>query len=75
MNHFKVCCRSRNDRGVSEVRDSDETYFLGSVTDCHDTEAWYTKLRICGRIIPFKIDTGADISIISERTYKSRSFQ
>ncbi|KAK3085333.1 hypothetical protein FSP39_001659 [Pinctada imbricata] len=75
LNHFKVCCRSRNDRGVSEVRDSDETYFLGSVTDCHDTEAWYTKLRICGRIIPFKIDTGADISIISEKTYKSLSFQ
>ena len=64
---------------MHEVLDSGDTsdgaYFLGSITKCENTDAWYTKLRICGRPINFKIDSGADISVISEATYRSLPFQ
>ena len=66
MDHFAVCC-PRNSR-VNEVIEESE-YFLGSITDCGDIDAWYTKLPICGKTLKFKIDTGADISVISEATY------
>ena len=81
VNHFAVCCKTQTSggAGVHEVLDngdtSDGAYFLGSITNCENTDAWYTKLRICGRPINFKIDSGADISVISEATYRSLPFQ
>lgn len=77
-NHFAVCCRSNTVAGVREIVDDDNDhhdYFLGSVTACNEGEPWFVKLKVCGSEIPFKIDTGADISIMSEYTYKSLPFQ
>ena len=48
----------------------DETYFLGSIENKSDTEPWYVNLKVNNRILSFKIDTGADVSVISEATYK-----
>jgi hypothetical protein len=46
--------------------------FLGSVTTCNDDEeAWSVDLSICGTFVNFKIDTGADTSVMCDATYKS----
>jgi hypothetical protein len=51
-------------------------WYLGAVTNCKDDRnAWNVVLEVCGKNISFKIDTGADISVISESTYKSLSYR
>ena len=61
---------------VREVQASDDSQdkFLGvihSETDSlSSTEApWTTNLELNGRNIEFKIDTGADVTVISEQEY------
>jgi transposase InsO family protein len=80
MNHFAVRCRSNTKRkDVHEVTEGAcadascaDSFFLGSVTTCEDEAgAWNTKLKICNRHIVFKIDTGADTSVITESTYNA----
>lgn len=71
--HFAVCC---NQNSIAEIVQSEreepyeETGFLGSVTTCNDDEAvWKINLKICGKTVTFKIDSGADISVMGEPTY------
>ncbi|KAK7475069.1 hypothetical protein BaRGS_00033682, partial [Batillaria attramentaria] len=46
------------------------TYFLGAVDDnVGHVPAWYAEIDICGENCRFKIDTGADISIMSHSQY------
>ena len=83
MDHFLICCRSKN-TAVREVLcdESDEdcgavggvaadTFFIGSVDCTGYEEPWVVSLNICSTDVTFKIDTGADTTIISEKTYTS----
>ena len=59
------------------VSDDSQDEFLGvihSETDSlSSTEApWTTKLELNGRNIEFKINTGADVTVISEQEYISK---
>ena len=54
--------------------DGEDSYFLGCVTEnfCDDeATAWNVKLKICNKYLTFKIDTGADTSVITESTYST----
>ena len=44
-----------------------QEYFLGSI-DCSNDEPFTTNIRINGQRCKFKIDTGADVCIMSEAT-------
>lgn len=47
-----------------------QTHFLGEITDGDDSnDAWTVKLSIQGTEIDFKIGSGADTSVISEKTF------
>ena len=71
MDHFAACCRKSIQEVVHE-ESHDNSFFLGSVTTCNDdTEAWNVNLKICNKWVTFKIDSGADTSVISVTTYKS----
>ena len=69
--HFAVVCRS-----VREVTSSSggnmEQFFLGAVNS-HDSfeDQWSVVLHIDRKPVRFKIDTGADISVISVPTYQA----
>ena len=72
LDHFAACCK----KTVHEVEQFDnhesDDLFLGSVTICSDTEAaWEVNLPILGKKVRFKIDSGADTSVISDHTYAS----
>ena len=45
-------------------------HFIGSV-DCEDSmePPWRINMDICGRSISFKLDSGADVTVMSEHTY------
>ena len=75
--HFKAVCRSKREVREVLVSDDSQDEFLGvihSETDSlSSTEApWTTKLELNGRNIEFKIDTGADVTVISEQEYVSK---
>ena len=48
-----------------------DSAFLGSLSGDNETaDSWTTTLRVAGRRIQFKLDTGAEVTAISESTYQ-----
>lgn len=72
MGHWaRVCRNSRSVHEVTEAERAEQTsYFLGSVCDASDkSEQWTVQLRVDSTPVEFKIDTGADVTVISEDTF------
>ena len=45
--------------------EEEETYFSGTI-DAPDTgPPWHATLNVCNKVVGFKIDTGADVSVMS----------
>ncbi|XP_012941975.1 uncharacterized protein LOC106012728 [Aplysia californica] len=86
-NHFATVCRSSSSRNVNEITESETpSFFLGAVdrdsdsnvvTDVNFGEVseppWRVTLNLGGRATSFKIDTGADVSIMSKAVYNRLS--
>lgn len=66
--HWERMCKSKS---VSEVTETDEqnAYFLGSVHADMCDEQWTVQLLIGATPVKFKIDTGADASVMCEETF------
>ena len=59
-----------------ERNDRDEELFLGAVGTAESSASrWCSHLKICGQQILLKVDTGADVTVISEDAYKSMKWQ
>ncbi len=70
--HFEVACKTKSVKEVTCDRKGDETkgmWFLGSVSDDANEDEWHVKLSMQGTAVEFKIDTGADITVMSEQTF------
>ena len=70
VGHFARCCRS-----VGEVEDTtldNEDFFFGAVqvNDAKQRQ-WYVRLPINKVDVDFKIDSGADVSLMTAKTYES----
>lgn len=64
--HFQ--CLYSSVKSVYEVTE-ESTIFLGSVSAKEDP--WITEIAVAGTKVQFKIDTGADVTAISESTFKN----
>ena len=83
--HWAKACRSRENRGfppknISEISrqnmetDSSEedTYFLGTVnTPTTQNNTWVTNLNLNETSVSFKIDSGADVTVIPYKVYQT----
>lgn len=73
VGHWGRVCRSK--KIVSEVTERTEQqlpYFLGAVFKADgSSEQWSVQLLVGSTPVEFKIDTGADVSVINEHTYHS----
>ena len=72
--HFKRVCKSAKvgvvQREESEPElSSEDDAFLGAIGQS-STDLWVTKARVNGIFMEFQIDTGAEVTVISERDYK-----
>ena len=72
--HFKRVCKSAKvgvvQREESEPElSSEDDAFLGAIGQS-STDLWVTKARVNGIFTEFQIDTGAEVTVISERDYK-----
>ena len=69
--HFASVCKGIDGKQTDEVSARPKEYFLGTVNDADVNGAWYEPLHLCGSTVRFKIDTGADVSVMSEATWES----
>ena len=70
--HFQGCCRSKVVQEVHTNPDSDDSFFLGAVGDSSisDNNPWMVRLKLNNVHTRFKIDTGADVSVVPESLFK-----
>ena len=73
LGHFKVMCRNRHVREVNSSGASDhDEYFLTEIDISKEqSEPWRTQVSIGNKMLNFKIDTGADVSVISKAVFES----
>ena len=72
LGHFAYCCKTKKE--VNEVQAAMQDLFFGSVSNENintNDDYWNVDLLINRSIVKFKIDTGADASIISKEVYKN----
>lgn len=80
-NHFAKMCKSQSTRKMHTVEqdESSTDMFIGSV-EVHEKyiqavktedEMWTENLKINRKSVTFKLDTGAECNVISEKTYSS----
>ena len=78
IGHFASCCRKKNVREVYEEGEQQDDQFCGAVNfdhfigavNCDDNDsAWKVTLGLGNSSETFKIDTGADVSIMSYPSY------
>ena len=67
--HYKSQCFSK----VSEVAEDyttelDDASFLDAVSDENGSTSWNESLSVNGQTVIFKVDTGAEVSVITEET-------
>ena len=53
-----------------EVTDEMDETFLDTVSNGQKSSTWITRVQVNGKSIPFKMDTGAEVTAISEETHK-----
>ena len=70
--HFGNQCLSATASAQEIEVDSGEEdgVFLGAVGNSNKT-SWITKIRLQGTEVVFKVDTGAEVTVISEEAYKN----
>ena len=66
--HFQSQCRTKNVRTVlSEPQDQlDDEFYIATVHGIKSTNVWTATIRVNGVPMEFKIDTGADVSVLPE---------
>ena len=82
-NHFAKLCRSKTraradqlqeelgyQEGTREVNVDNTEFFIDSITDT-TSAPWRVDLKLEGSTVSFKIDTGADVNVLSESSWKS----
>ena len=68
--HFKAMCRSRTAvRTVESTKD--DNAFMGTVHEHRNANPWSITLSMNGKPMEFRIDTGADVSVIPLSVFKS----
>ena len=68
--HFQRVCRSKAASQLSEVESSlPNDVFLGEIAEGNNNP-WRAEVEVMGHEITFKVDSGADVSVIGEAVYK-----
>ena len=63
--HYAVVCKSKP---VNEISGA-EVDFLGAIQTSENSQPWMVKLRVNGTQMTFKLDTGADVTVIPESLF------
>ena len=67
--HFKAHCQSKVPASTSELQ-TEDLAFLGTLA-AEGNSTWRCTVNLSGTDTQFKLDTGAELTAVSERTYRS----
>lgn len=75
-NHYSSMCRTKTPSRVHSVEEENsdpafENFYVDTVQSSHTRKEWIVPLKIHNSIIPFKLDTGAQVNILPEKDYMS----
>ena len=63
QNHFAAVCKTK--RAIHAVEESEDELIIDSLTVNTVSEDWWEEVQIGNRIVPTKLDTGAQANLIS----------
>ena len=72
--YFQKCCPKKNKTAAvveKDTSDTDTCFFMGSLRADNNDMPWYEVLQVNNESMKFKLDSGADVSIISENEYQN----
>ena len=75
--HFQGQCRDKR-KNIRQIEDDDDHIpILGSISDGEGINTvienkWLTTLKVNGQKMEFRIDTGADVSVIPDKCFKNK---
>ena len=65
--HYSAQCLSKSVGEICDPPESlDDFAFLNTIGSDRDT-SWTCTISVCGQDIPFKVDTGAEVTVVSEK--------
>ena len=72
--HWQKCCLSKKhlhevEEDASTAYEQDKYAYLGTIDEVQSSSPWYISLKIKHMDIQFKIDTGADLTVLSDDVY------
>ena len=69
VGHYAAVCFSKN---IRRVVSDDDVPVLGSISgEINTVDSWNTELLVNSQKMEFRIDTGADVSVIPDRCFKN----
>jgi hypothetical protein len=68
MGHFTKCCATNKSVRSVTIDEEQNKGFLGTIDN--KCKAWTKKFCINNKELNFKIDTGADVTVISDNDFK-----
>nr|XP_054602637.1 uncharacterized protein K02A2.6-like [Nothobranchius furzeri] len=75
MNHYAKCCKAAPKQKVptvDEEAEDEEEFIIDEVhTSTSEKEEWVVPVEVNEAIIPFKLDTGAQVNLVSWERYKA----
>ena len=75
MHHYKQFCPNKSVHAVNEAEsescDSSDELFVGAIKTNHEGKAWFVDVEIEGKLVKFKLDTGAEVNVIPLNVYSS----
>ena len=71
MGHFAIMCHTSNEEIRHINEDNVEMPILGSIEGVHSIDEWHTELWVENTKMKFRIDTGADVTVIPDKCFKS----
>ena len=76
--HFKALCRSTvsvNQLNANSQEQFEADSFLGAIDTVTDSsKPWIADILVNGELIQFKVDTGADVTVIPEKYYSENLY-
>ena len=72
--HRKKCCKTKSVAEIQRSEDSQE-FFFGEIhidkLESDTQSAWKADIEVNGQLINFKLDSGADVSVLPARVYQT----
>ena len=76
--HFALLCPSKQVEQLhtsSTEREIEEELFIEAIGDEDQNTAWFASVQLKGKTVQFKLDTGSEVTVISDNAFKTLGCQ